>query len=156
MAAGTNSRVFVTVGTALASLRGTVPAHAQLTDSAPAASASSDEVIVTARRRAERLQDVPVVVSAFNKQQLDLPEVAKLATAAHVRSVIVTHMGPESDTNQDLGTYAVRLQKGCSGTIVQGRSRPVLSLPRRRVACGERMPDTRGRPLRAYSPRWAR
>lgn len=43
------------------------PAQAQ---EAASADGALEEVIVTARRRDEKLQDVPVVISAFNKQQL--------------------------------------------------------------------------------------
>lgn len=46
------------------------PAMAQ--NNAPAATASDDEaIIVTARRRAERLQDVPIAVTAYSGEQLE-------------------------------------------------------------------------------------
>ncbi|MEI6440225.1 MAG: MBL fold metallo-hydrolase [Alphaproteobacteria bacterium] len=59
------------------------------------------------------------ILGHMRDEHLDLPEVAKLANAAQVRSVIVTHMGPESDTNRDLGTYAARIQSGFRGQIEQ-------------------------------------
>ena len=50
------------------------PAYAQASagaaDTAEAASGRADDIVVTARRRAERLQDVPLSVSAIGEQQL--------------------------------------------------------------------------------------
>jgi iron complex outermembrane receptor protein len=40
-------------------------------DDTPSASSPLDEVVVTARRREESLQDVPVAVSAFGTGQLE-------------------------------------------------------------------------------------
>lgn len=44
---------------------------ADAADAAPAASDDGGDVIITAQRREERLQDVPLAVSAFSGQQLD-------------------------------------------------------------------------------------
>jgi iron complex outermembrane receptor protein len=64
-------RTILAVSVCLAAL---VPAAAlaqdQAQNAAPPTEASPFEIIVTARKRDERLQDVPVVVAAFNKEQL--------------------------------------------------------------------------------------
>ena len=74
------------VATALAlmgSAMGT--AHAQDSTAAPAATSDKiDVVVVTARRREETLQDVPVSVTAFNADQLSkqgIPDITALALA---------------------------------------------------------------------------
>lgn len=59
------------------------PAYAQ--SETPAASddpASSGEIIVTARKRSERLQDVPAAISALGAQQLDQYAINDVADAA--------------------------------------------------------------------------
>ncbi|MBI3438760.1 MAG: TonB-dependent receptor [Proteobacteria bacterium] len=47
------------------------PAAAQGAEGQTTASNSNDEVVVTARRREERLQDVPIAVSSYTADQLD-------------------------------------------------------------------------------------
>lgn len=50
----------------------TVTAHAQgTTDANTGASAGLEEIVVTARKRAERLQDVPIAVTAFTPESLE-------------------------------------------------------------------------------------
>ncbi len=46
------------------------PVYAQTPAAAPAAAADSDEIIVTAQRVAERLQDVPLAITALNAETL--------------------------------------------------------------------------------------
>ncbi len=48
----------------------------------PAASTSEDEIIVTARRREERLQDVPVAITAVTGQQLNQLAISNLSDIA--------------------------------------------------------------------------
>ncbi len=64
-----------------------VPVHAQsqnLAPSAPAASSAtaSDDIIVTARRRDERLQDVPLTVSAVTSEALDRQQIHEFVDVA--------------------------------------------------------------------------
>src|SRR3546814_2429350 len=70
------------------SLLTTVPVMAQDVAPAPAAAeeemaVDSGEIVVTARRREERLQDVPVSVTAFSSEALQR---SNISTAADLRS----------------------------------------------------------------------
>lgn len=60
----------LTGGEAFAQSAQTAPAQAQATDERDAAS-RVDDIVVTAQRREERLQDVPLAASAFGQNQLD-------------------------------------------------------------------------------------
>jgi len=80
-------------------------AQAQTTTSSAAASetagAASDEIVVTARKRTERLQDVPVAVSAFGAATLERQQVngiADLSLAAP--SVLITQTGGSANAAQ--------------------------------------------------------
>lgn len=66
-----NSRIVVGLMAGTAALAFTVPAHAQ--DTTPGASnAGGDaEIIVSARRRDERITDVPIAVTAISGDQLE-------------------------------------------------------------------------------------
>ena len=56
-------------GASLAALTMAAPLHAQ---AAPEASAESEEIVVTATRRAENIKDVPVAVTAIGGEKLDV------------------------------------------------------------------------------------
>ena len=56
------------LGAAVSGIIGTAPALAQ--DSAEEANAGGD-IIVTARRTEERLQDVPISITVYSQEQLD-------------------------------------------------------------------------------------
>jgi ribonuclease BN (tRNA processing enzyme) len=64
---------------------------------------------------------IQTVLGHMRFEHLDLPEVGKLAADAHVRSVIVTHIGPEADAFPDKGTFAARIQQGLTIPVMQGR-----------------------------------
>lgn len=64
---------------------------------------------------------IQTVLGHMRFEHLDLPEVRKLATDAHVRSLIVTHIGPEADAFPEKGTFAARIQPGLSIPVIQGR-----------------------------------
>src|SRR3546814_8836372 len=71
------------------SLLTTVPVMAQDVAPAPAAAeeemaVDSGEIVVTARRREERLQDVPVSVTAFSSEALQR---SNISTAADLTSI---------------------------------------------------------------------
>jgi iron complex outermembrane receptor protein len=61
------------IGTAFAAITAGAPAFAQVGDQqqAAVADARDDEIVVTARRREENLQDVPIAVTAFSGEALE-------------------------------------------------------------------------------------
>ena len=61
-------------GSTQAQAQSQVAATAGMSDAA-ATEASSDEIIVSARRRDESLQDVPISVSAFGGEQLEAQQI---------------------------------------------------------------------------------
>lgn len=79
----------------------TVPVAAAAGEAAPADTLAADEapvaldqIVVTARRRAERLQEVPVSVSAFSGEQLDARGATNLRDLANlVPGLTVTDLG---------------------------------------------------------------
>src|SRR6478672_2080826 len=77
-------RVILFCGTAMsvavpAMAQDSNPADAQASQTAPQAdTAGTGDIVVTARRRDERLQDVPVAVSAFSAQALERSTVQEL------------------------------------------------------------------------------
>ncbi|MGC1469222.1 MAG: Plug domain-containing protein, partial [Sphingorhabdus sp.] len=52
-----------------------MPAMAQDAPQADEEGASGDEIVVTAQRTSQRLQDVPIAVSAFNAEALDKQQI---------------------------------------------------------------------------------
>ncbi len=68
-----NTAIF---GLALAALAG-APVHAQDGDQSDAAETSDNVIIVTAQRREQSIQDVPIAISAFTPKQLDTLAVKK-------------------------------------------------------------------------------
>ena len=65
-------RIIFAVGVCLAALApAAASAQDQTQSDTPQSEASPFDIVVTARKRDEKLQEVPVIVSAFNKQQLE-------------------------------------------------------------------------------------
>src|SRR5690606_25584755 len=87
-----NRRAVLLVGVACGSLAAAVPAMAQ-----ESGASSSGDIIVTARRVEERLQDVPISITVFSQEQLTKQNVA-VATdlATYTPSLSVNQRyGPE-------------------------------------------------------------
>ncbi len=67
---------FLKIGASTLALLASPSAFAQQTPQADTADASTgDEIIVTAQRQSERLQDVPIAVSAFNAESLEKQQI---------------------------------------------------------------------------------
>jgi iron complex outermembrane recepter protein len=102
---------------AVLSLGLTAPAHAQQAAS-PAADDELSEVVVTARRVEERLQDVPISITVFNEAQLqdrNVQTVEDLATYTPSLSAPGTF-------GQDNATFAIR------GFVQAGNSTPSVGV----------------------------
>ena len=82
-----------------------LPLHAQ--EAAPAATAASEddgnEIVVTARRRAENIQDVPIAVTALNGEALESGGVLELTEVAE--SVPNVTLEPSRGTNSTLTAF---------------------------------------------------
>ncbi|HEY3695275.1 TonB-dependent receptor [Phenylobacterium sp.] len=100
-------------GASLAAMLAGAPALAQPA-ATPAASRASDleEVVVTARRREERLQDVPVAVTAFTPERLRDAQV----TTARQLVGMVPSLNISSGNQRDFQRYAIRGQGATVGS----------------------------------------
>jgi len=86
---------------ALALLAGTaVPAIAQATaEAAPAADAGLEEIVVTAERRAENIQDVPISVSALTADALESQGIRTVNDLAATVPNLTTTTGPQGSAD---------------------------------------------------------
>ena len=94
---------------ALATALGTMPANAQVTDSDSADEQPDDAnniIIVTATRRAESLQDVPVAVTALSGEVLDDAGVGSVETLAAI-APSVTFTQSSNDQNNSINIRGV-------------------------------------------------
>jgi iron complex outermembrane receptor protein len=97
-------------GVALSVLTAAAPGHAQTTpaDRPPAADAQDastpGDIIVTARRVEERLQDVPISITVFNQQQLSNRNVVNASDLANY----TPSLSANSNFGGDNSTFAIR------------------------------------------------
>jgi iron complex outermembrane receptor protein len=101
-------------GVCATALLGAEPARAQDAGAAEGAS-SLEEVVVTARRREERLQDVPIAVSAFTPERLQQAQV----TTARQLVGMVPSLNINSGNQRDFQRFAIR---GQGATVGAGES----------------------------------
>jgi iron complex outermembrane receptor protein len=96
-----------------ASLYLVAPTSVRAADTAVAAGQEQiEQVVVTARRVAERLQDVPISITVFNQQQLDAHNVANSADLAKYTPSLSVITG----FNTDRATFAIRGFDQVTGT----------------------------------------
>ena len=62
------------IGSSVVAMAVATPAHAQNADN-ESSNAYGSEIVVTAQRQAERLQDVPIAVSAFSAEALESQQI---------------------------------------------------------------------------------
>ncbi|WP_067733056.1 TonB-dependent receptor [Novosphingobium naphthalenivorans] len=74
----TKIRAFCSTTCVLALMAPIASAHAQESPSAPEAAASPAEIVVTAQRREERLQDVPISVTALSQDFLESRQITSI------------------------------------------------------------------------------
>ena len=96
----TRSLIATSVGMVLA-------ATANAQDAAPKRSSAAllEEVVVTARKREEGAQDVPIAISAFNSDQIDALKVRNLTNlAVSMPSVVLDEIG----TSRGYANFSIR------------------------------------------------
>ena len=104
--------------------------HAQ---SAPGAAAGLEEVVVTATRREERLQDVPISVSAFSQEKLDaqglknIDDLSRLSPGIAFTRNGVSYSANYNDENSDINIRGVDSAAGTSTTGIYIDDTPVQS-----------------------------
>lgn len=96
-------RATLKLGAALAALSGAVPAFAQDTPQAPVANDGSGDILVTARRREERLLDVPGAVTAYTGEQLLNSGAIDIADVAQTTPNVT--LEPSRGTNSTLTAF---------------------------------------------------
>ncbi|MBV9695476.1 MAG: TonB-dependent receptor [Gammaproteobacteria bacterium] len=119
--------------TALALGCSAVPASSWAQTAASETSAGLQEVVVTATRREERLQDVPISVSAYGQEQLDvkgLRDIDDLSRVAPGVTFVRNGVGSSAnynDENADINIRGIDSQAGASTTAVYIDDTPVQS-----------------------------
>jgi iron complex outermembrane receptor protein len=97
----------------------------------PAASDGLAEIIVTATRRQERLQDVPVSITAFTQEQMDaqglrsVDDVTRLTPGVTFQRMGVSLSANYNDENSDINIRGVESQAGTSTTGIYIDDTPV-------------------------------
>src|ERR1700704_5533101 len=115
------SRAALGALSALASLGAAIPIMAQ-TSGSEAAGGGLQEVVVTATRREERLQDVPISVSAFSQEKLDAQGLRSIDDLTRLTPGVVFErngMGSAAnynDENSDINIRGIDSQAGASTT----------------------------------------
>ena len=99
------------------------PALAQSADKGAVAGGGLDEIVVTATRRKERLQDVPISISAFSQEKLDaqglknIDEVTRLAPGVTFSR---NGMGSSANYNDETSDINIRGVDSTAGTSTTG------------------------------------
>lgn len=117
------------VSTAALVISMAMPAYAQTAPQADEDTGYNDEIVVTAQRQAQSLQDVPIAVSAFStetleRQQIDNPQELQLA----LPSTSITY-GNFSDTNitiRGIGSPVVAAS-GDAGVAIHFNDMPLIA-----------------------------
>ena len=119
---------------ALASLSAVIPVMAQTIG-------STGEVVVTATRREERLQDVPISLSVFSQEKLDsqglrsIDDLTRLSPGVAFERNGMGSSANYNDENSDISIRGIDSQAGTSTTGIYiddtpvGRPRVCRSLP---------------------------
>jgi len=123
----------VTLGTlaVLAFASPTVPAMAADATAQPEASGGLAEIVVTATRREERLQDVPISVAAFSQEKLDaqglrnIDDLSRLSPGLNFQRNGMSSAGNYNDEGSDINIRGVDSTAGTSTTGVYIDDSPI-------------------------------
>src|SRR5580692_10173407 len=102
-------------------------------DSAPASATGGglEEIVVTATRREERLQDVPISVSAFSQEKLDsqglknIDDLARLSPGLNFQRNGMSSSGNYNDEGSDINIRGVDSTAGTSTTGIYIDDTPI-------------------------------
>jgi iron complex outermembrane recepter protein len=109
------------------------PAVAQTAEKAASAAGGLDEIVVTATRREERLQDVPISVSAFSQTKLDsqglknIDDLSRLSPGVTFSRNGTGSSANYNDENSDISIRGIDSAVGASTTAVYLDETPVQS-----------------------------
>src|ERR1700741_1105332 len=110
------------------------PARAQTTDnSAEPAAGGLSEIVVTATRREERLQDVPISLSAFSQENLDAQGLRSIDDLTRLTPGVTFQRNGNgssanyNDENSDISIRGIDSQAGTSTTGIYIDDTPVQS-----------------------------
>ena len=109
------------------------PILAQSAAGAPAATGGLEEVVVTATRRSERLQDVPISVTAFSQEKLDaqglknVDDLARLTPGMTFSRNGTGSSANYNDENSDISIRGIDSSAGASTTGIYIDDTPIQS-----------------------------
>src|SRR5262249_8177271 len=105
-----------TVSLGMLATIGTAPfANAQNGDQSQAAPSGMEEVVVTARRREEKIQTVPQAITAFSQKDLETRHITQIEDFA--RSV--PSLGVSQTSSDRNGPFSGQLNlRGLAGTVI--------------------------------------
>ncbi|MBS0375383.1 MAG: TonB-dependent receptor [Proteobacteria bacterium] len=124
--------ILVRMGMA-ATLAAILPAGAPLAQTADKSANSLDEIVVTATRREERLQDVPISVSAFSQEKLDsqglknIDDLSRLSPGMTFSRNGTGSNANYNDENSDISIRGIDSAAGSSTTGVYLDDTPIQS-----------------------------
>ena len=112
-------------------------ASAQTVPAVPPSTAGSDDIIVTATRRSERLQDVPVSVVAFSQAKLDRQSLRSIDDLTRFSpGVTFTRNGLSGNYNDASNTIAIRGIDSTAGAATTGIYIDDTPIQSRRIGFG--------------------
>ena len=117
-------RLIAAAGAPSAALAALLTTSATAADSNEAAAASGlDEIVVTATRREERLQDVPISVTAFSQEKLDVEGLKNIDDLARLSPGVTfsrNGMGSSANYNDEGSDINIRGVDSTAGTSTTG------------------------------------
>ena len=113
------------------------PAMAATGDAETASSSGLEEIVVTATRRSERLQDVPISVIAFSQEKLDaqglhnIDDLTRLSPGVNFQRNGMSSAGNYNDEGSDINIRGVDSTAGTSTTGIYIDDTPIQTPPHR-------------------------
>jgi iron complex outermembrane recepter protein len=121
----------VSVAVALSGMFGAAASMAQQQAAAPATSGSLEEIVVTAQRREERLQDVPMSIQAFSQEKMDqqglrsIDDLSRLSPGVTFFRNGMSSSGNYNDEDSDVSIRAIDSSGGASTTGIYIDDTPI-------------------------------